>query len=191
MYEILDNKEEYISDLIEIDKDLYKDEYLWTVDKQLSLFRKNNNSFVIIGYNNKPVGYINYLSITKEKYDEMKNANKIIDDFIPDDILPFTNNHYLTINSVCVKEEHQNKEVITIITDNFLKNLIELKNNGINILGINGIAVSDGGRKFLTNLGFIETRKLDDGNYLYLIEDNVIETIKKNIIKLKDKKKRL
>lgn len=116
-------EEKMINEIDLLDKQFFKEEHLWETNYQLQLFNKNKNSLIMVKYNNECVGYLNYLVITKEKYDQMINSNVIIDEFDFDEVTIFYKNkeNYLTINSVVVDKEHQDSYVVKILTKNLKK----------------------------------------------------------------------
>ena len=164
-YKLVDNIEEYIDDIITLDDDFYDQAYLWDNDYQRKVYDRNHDSFIAVSLDNKLVGYINYLSITKELYESMKESNEIVDDFKLEDIIPFGDKIYLTVNSIVILKEHQDGEVIKLINNEFLKKI-----NNLSIKGINTIAISPDGNKWAQEMGFTLYKKLDDGNTLYVKE---------------------
>ena len=162
-YKLIDNIEEYIDDIITLDDNFYEKQYLWDNDYQRKVYERNHDSFIAVSSDNKLVGYINYLSITKELYEKMLNSNEIVDDFDLKDIIPFGDEIYLTINSIVILKEHQDGEVIRIINNEFLKKI-----NSLPIKGINTIAISDDGNKWCRNIGFKLYKQLDDGTTMYI-----------------------
>ena len=164
-YKIIDNIEDYINDIITLDDNFYDQEYLWSNDYQWKVYERNHDSFIAVSLDDKIVGYINYLSITKDKYNEMNNSNVITDDFDLEDIIPFGSEVYLTVNSIVILKEHQDGEVIKIINNEFIKKI-----NSLPIKGMNGIAISPDGNKWFKNMGFSYLKKLDDENDLYIKE---------------------
>ena len=164
-YKLVDNIEEYIDDIITLDDNFYDQAYLWDNDYQRKVYDRNHDSFIAVSLDNKLVGYINYLSITKELYNQMKESNEIVDDFKLEDIIPFGDEIYLTVNSIVILKEHQDGEVIKLINNEFLKKI-----NNLSIKGINTIAISPDGNKWAQNMGFTLYKKLDDGNTLYVKE---------------------
>ena len=164
-YKLVDNIEEYIDDIITLDDDFYDQAYLWDNDYQRKVYDRNHDSFIAVSLDNKLVGYLNYLSITKELYNQMKESNEIVDDFKLEDIIPFGDEIYLTVNSIVILKEHQDGEVIKLINNEFLKKI-----NNLSIKGINTIAISPDGNKWAQNMGFTLYKKLDDGNTLYVKE---------------------
>lgn len=162
-YKIVDDIEKYINDIITLDDNFYKSEYLWSNEYQYQVYERNHNSFIAVELNNKLVGYLNFLSITKSKYEEIINSDTTIDEFELNDIIPFSNDTYITINSIVILKEHQDGEVIKLINNEFIKKVI----NNPSVKGINGIAISPDGNKWFTNLGFKHIKKYNDGNDLY------------------------
>ena len=164
-YKLVDNIEEYLDDIITLDDNFYDQAYLWDNDYQRKVYDRNHDSFIAVSLDNKLVGYINYLSITKELYNQMKESNEMVDDFKLEDIIPFGDEIYLTVNSIVILKEHQDGEVIKIINNEFLKKI-----NNLSIKGINTIAISPDGNKWAQKMGFTLYKKLDDGNTLYVKE---------------------
>ena len=176
-YKIFDGEnitEEMLNSILLLDKKFFKDEYLWNLEYQKQLFNKNKNSLIIVTYKNKVIGYLNYLVITKEKYDEMLNSDIIIDDFSLDDVLYFykSKKNYITINSVVIEKKFQNGYPIKLLTRRLKRNLKKLYKSNYKIGGINAFAVSDDGRKLLDNLGFEKLKDLSDNNSLFVLEND-------------------
>lgn len=165
-------KDDMLKEIRILDEKFFGSEYLWDEDYQLQLFNKNKDSMIIVNYKNKLVGYLNYLVITEDKYNEMLNSNVIIDSFDIDEVTPFykSKKNYITINSVVIDRKFQNGYVIKLLTRRLKKILKQKKADKYRIAGINAIAVSEDGKKILEYLGFEEYKTLDDGNHLYVLE---------------------
>lgn len=180
-YKVYENKEitpEMIQELGELDKKFFKEEYLWNKDYQLQVFNKNKNSLIIIKYKNQFIGYLNYLVITKEKYDEMINSNVIVDEFNLDEIITFhkTKKNYITLNSVVIDKKFQNGYAVRLLTRRLKKILKQMNYNKYKIEGINAFAVSKDGRHFLENIGFKKIKELEDKNCLYILDEKNLKT---------------
>ena len=187
-FKIIDNIHDYIDEILTLDDDFYDTEYLWTNEYQEQVYNRNKDSFIAVKLDDKLIGYLNYLCIKEDVYNKIKTSNTTIDDFKLDEIIEFKQgNNYITINSVVIKKEYQETDVIKIITDGFLAKLKELTSKGINITGIDGIAVSNDGRKFFKDLGFTSSKDLSDGNTLFYMDDDIVNTINNAIDKLKNK----
>lgn len=183
-YQVYQNEQindEMLKEIRKLDEKFFDSEYLWEDDYQIQLFNKNKESLIIVNYNNKLVGYLNYLVLTEEKYNEMINSNITIDNFEIDEITSFykNKNNYITINSIVIDKDFQNGDVIKCLTERLQLILKQKNNDNYTISGMNAIAVSEDGRKALKNLGFEEQKCLDDGNYLYVLEG---EKLKKYLV---------
>lgn len=170
-------KEDMIKEINFLDKKFFKEEHLWENDYQLQLFNKNKNSIIMVKYNNKCVGYLNFLVITKEKYEQMINSNTIVDEFSLDEVTTFykSKKNYITINSVVIDKKHQDSYVVKLLTRKLKRVLKNMSFNGYKIAGINSFAVSKDGRKFLENLGFEKYKELEDNCSLYVLEHNELK----------------
>ena len=174
---------EMLKEVLNLDKKFFKEEYLWDTDYQIKIFNKIKNSFIIIKYKNKLIGYLNYLVITEEKYNEMLNSNVIVDEFELNEILPFNenNSNYLTINSVVIDKKFQNGIAVRLLTSELQNILSEMNLNNYKIVGINGFAVSNDGMHFLENLGFEKIRLLEDNNNLYVLSGEKLDKYLKKV----------
>lgn len=168
----------HIDEIYDLDKTFFDKKYLWKKDIQKKLFKKNRDSVIGIIDNGDLIGYINFLPISKDKYNEIKKSNKIIDNYKEKDIIPYSKEkkNYITINSVVILKKYQNTKVIKLLTDNFKKSLKKLNKMGYTIGGINTTAISLDGRKFADELGFKRYKKLEDGNLLYTCENNYLKS---------------
>lgn len=177
VYEGEEVTEDMILELVELDKKFFKEEYLWDIDYQIQVFNKNKNSIITVKYKNKLIGYLNYLVITKEKYDEMIESDVIVDNFNLDDIMSFKKNkkNYITINSVVIDKKFQNGYTVKLLTKRLKTILKDMNYSKYRIDGINAFAVSKDGRHFLENLGFENVKILSDNNYLFILEGDKLK----------------
>ena len=178
-YKVIDTNitEELLTNINQLDKKFFKDEYTWDSEYQIELYKKNPQSMILVTFDNKLVGYLNYLVINKDKYQQMIDSNISIDSFELDEINKFykSKKNYITLNSVVISKKHQDGIAIKLLTKRLKKNLKALNSNKYKIGGINAIAISEDGQKFLTNLGFVLKKKLDDDNYLYILEKDELK----------------
>ncbi len=185
MYNLITNLDKYIDEIIYLDNQFFEQEYMWTDEYQRKVYERNKDSFIAVTYDDELIGYLNYLNITDDKYNRIKKSNRIIDEYELEDIIPFTKNNNITINSVVIDKNYQNSDVIKYITNGFLKKLKELENRGYHIKSLDGTAISKDGQKFFKNLGLEEYKELEDGNHLYIKEDNIISDMEETLNKLK------
>jgi len=187
-YKIIGNIEEYIDDIIKLDDDFYDTDYIWTNEYQLDVYKRNKDSFIAIELNGELIGYLNYLCIKDSTYNKIIESNITIDDFELNEIVEYQEgDNYITINSIVIKKEYQDTNIIKYLTDGLLSKLKVLEENNKHIAGINGIAISEDGIKFFKNLGFTNVKLLKDNNSLFYLDKDVVMTIEDSINKLKNK----
>lgn len=178
-YKIIDNKitEELLTNINALDRKFFDDEYLWPSDYQIELYKKNPLSMIMISFDNKLVGYLNYLVLKKEKYLEMLDSDVTIDSFKIEETEKFykSKKNYITLNSAVISKKHQDGNAIKMLTKRLKKQLKTLNSSNYKIGGINAIAISEDGKKLLNNLGFELKKELKDGNFLYLLESEKLK----------------
>jgi len=173
---ILDD--EMFDDIRKLDEKFYGKEYLWDKNYQKIIYNENKKSFIIaVDDNGKVIGYLNYLNINAQKFDYIKKTKEIVDFFNFKAIKRFSKklDTYIIIDSIVIDKKWQNTEIISSITNSFIKELVKLYNNGYKIKGITGTSVSKDGYKFLKRLGLKEFKKLEDENYLFILENDDFE----------------
>lgn len=174
-YKIIENEnitENLLNQIKVLDQKFYKDEYMWDDIYQREVFNKNKKSIIMVLYKNKVIGYLNYLVITKNTYDNMITSNVITDTFNLDDIIELYKNkkNYITINSIVIEKSHQNGYAIKLLTRRLKRRLKEYNNKNYKIDAINAIAVSEDGQKVLENIGFEKNKPLDNESILYVLQ---------------------
>ncbi len=164
--------DEILNQIILLDQKLYPKKYLWNKDYQKMIYQRNKYSIISILFHQKLVGYINYLVISKEKYEEIKKSNTTVDTYQIEEILPFQKHkqNYITLNSVVVDKMFQNGVVIQILTRELKKQFQWYEAQGYSIFGFSAVAVSLDGRKFLERMGFTLYKELEDHNATYIME---------------------
>lgn len=181
--------EDFLEKVMEIDSECYAGEYVGELANMQTRYRKNQKSFVCVMDQEKLVGYINFFPVIDELWDDIVKTGMYIrdDDIKPEEVADFCKGeaHNLYILSVAIREEYRNKRenekpVVKILTDAFIAYLNELQNDGYIINAIAGTAVSDGGKKFLRNCMFSERRRLNDGNIVYVCEEEYLEKFLEN-----------
>ena len=176
--------EEMITSIEKLNTKMFGEKHLWNVEHQLELFNKNNKSMIVVTYNDKVVGYLNYLNITKEKFDEMLNSSLTTYNFSIDDIVSFRkrSKHYITINSIVIDKKFQNGYAIRLITRRFKRELTKLYNANYKIDSVGAIAFSEDGKKLFEKLGFVKVRELKNEDVLYLLaNDNLNKFLTNNL----------
>ena len=130
----------------------------------------------------KLAGYINFFPVSEKLHEELfdDDHHEIRDDDIePEEMAQYTTEgvNNLFIISVVVHPEYRDGETVKLISGNFAKFIADKQKNGFVIGDISGTAVSGGGRKFLSRMGFEPRKKLDDGYELYVCDGENLEEL--------------
>ena len=137
-----------------------------------------DNIVAVANENNQIVGYINYLTLGNDLYNEIINPD--IDAYLEDPSRrddgitgeqltkwSKTNPNNLFILSVTIAKKYQDGEVVKLVSNEFRNELIQKENEGYHINSITGDTVSDHGEDFLTMLR-CDNAKNSDGKPLIL-----------------------
>ncbi|HIZ07515.1 MAG TPA: hypothetical protein IAA08_06225 [Candidatus Eubacterium avistercoris] len=181
----LDEKD--ILQLFELDKLVYEAQYVGAADNMLARFRAEKNSFVAIKdeKTGQFIGYINYLNMSAALYQDIIYDTQVIrdDDIRPEELAEFSAdrpNHLFILSMVIHPAYRNQKTVIKTLTDGFIKAILKLEQAGFPVGSISGAAVSEGGCKMLRGMWFRQSRRMDDGNILYICDGGRLERLKQN-----------
>ena len=155
--------------LYKLDKNYYDSMYLWNIDIMNSLYKSEKNSYILIKDKSEIIGYINILNIDLKVYSEMMNSNKIYDSFENNDIQVFKTkkNYYLSINSIVLKNEYQNKDSVEKIVHSINKFIKTKINKGFKIKRINCFSVNSFETEILEKLNFVKVKNITNECILY------------------------
>lgn len=155
--------------LYDLDRGYYDNVYLWNIDIMNSLYKTEKNSYILIKDKNEIIGYVNILNINLDVYNKMMESDKIYDSFKSEDIVSFNlkKDYYLSINSIVLKNEYQNKDSIEKITKAINKFIKYRINKGFKIIKINCFAVNSFESEILEKLGFIKVKNITNECFLY------------------------
>lgn len=170
-HHILDEK--IFDKIADLDKNMYPKELLWSADYQRELYNKNKDTFSIIKYKNKIVGYLNYLVLTKDEYNEIINNNIITVNYNDDDILKYnkSKDNYIIIDSIVIDEKYDNSKIIKLFNKAINKYINKKKKEGFKIGDIISISVNDFEKRVLDNSILKNNKILNDKNILYKYRD--------------------
>lgn len=159
--------------IADLDRNIYSKDLLWSADYQKQLYNKNKDTYSIIKYRNKIVGYINYLVLTKNEYDEIINNNTITVNYNNNDILKYnkSEDNYVIIDSIVIDEKYDNSKVIKLFNKAINKYINEKKKQGFKIADVISIAVNDFEKRILNNSILKYNKVLKDDNILYRYKD--------------------
>lgn len=178
-----------LDDIYNLDKQFYTEKYLWKPEHQYKLYQQNKRSIICAVADGKLIGYLNYLCVSEDKYNEAIKSNTIVDEYDVSDIQHFYKRkpNYISINSFVIEKKYQDAEAVRMITNRFRKEIRAIHKEGYKVAGINATAISKHGKKALDRFGFKIKKTYKDGTDLYLLEGPelkaFIHNVKNRIIK--------
>ncbi len=156
-----------------LDNEYYDDNYCWDFEEIKKIYQKERSSYILVKDRNTVVGYVNILSIDKSVYDSIDSSNVFFDQIDEKDIIEYSNKdkeYYLTINSIVLKNEYQNKDTVDKIIL-AIKKYINLKiKHGYNIKEVNSYAINLFEKNILEKLGMNKARNITNECFLYKLE---------------------
>lgn len=161
------------ANIIALDREAYSEEYLWSVDHQRDIFKVNTDSIMLIREKKKTVGYINYIAITADKYQQMKRAKVYSNDLNTADVILLRKRrkNYLLIESINVEKSYESKKMIDFIKRRLRIYINNKQKQGFRIHGVLCVGVSDFEKDFLKNTDFIHIKDYRDGEKLYELDE--------------------
>lgn len=165
-----DIKENIIGDILDIESAVYEEKYRGTYESIQARYNKNKDTFILAYDKNRMVGYLCFLPITDNLYDEIIQANNLHDDdILPEDITGFYNKVNLYLISIAIIPQFQDTEVIKEMTVAFFSLLKKMREDNICINNIIASTVTKDGEKYLKRLNFRKLKSIDDEYALYHI----------------------
>lgn len=151
-FKIIDNvNENLLKQLVELDKSVYKKSDMCEIDICKNWLSVNKDIYTVLLYNNKAIGYINFMPITKDCYDNFAKGAKKDYQIKCDEILPFSkigvNNCLLA--SIVIHKDFQNGVAIKYLFNGFKEKLLNFAKDNIKISKIIFDCVSVDGEKFV------------------------------------------
>lgn len=159
-----------LNTIYNLDKQYYDSNNCWNLKKLEDIYNKENDSYILVKNKNKIIGYVNILSIKKEIYNIIMNSNTLFDDLIDSFIIPYNQknqNYYITINSIVLKNEYQNKIILEKIIKAIKKFIINKEKQGYHIEGINAYTVNSLEKQIIEKLNFEKVKKITNESFLY------------------------
>lgn len=152
-----------IIDAIEIDKENYTSNYLFSLERCKRILAINPKTYIMVldlNKNNKAIGYINMMCISKKCYQQIKSG-EIPDSEIPlTDVVPVNENgvNYVYFGSIAVKKEYRHQGIASSMLKIFAAKFDFLFSKNLPVYIIFD-DVSEHGIKLCTKLGlkFVNT----------------------------------
>jgi len=146
-----------VKSMLKIDKIVFKEENNVPKDIVLSWFNKNPNIYTAIFDKNKLIGYINFMPITEECYNNYLTKEFTENNIVSNDILTYQPNekYYTLFSSVAINPKYHNTTAFTQLITNFYKNMKSyLTKNNITIISTIAECVNKNMEEFVVSSGF-------------------------------------
>ena len=158
-----------VDNIQELDIKNYGKDNIWSTGYQQDVYLKNNDSLFIIKYKHDFVGYLNYLNVTEEEYENLKRKRKMPSNINLDNVIKFKRNKkvFLVFESINIQKQYEKEEAVNLISkkiNTFIKNKHTRK---IYIHGILGFALTNFEKQIYENLGFVKLKEYENNVFLY------------------------
>ncbi|HHU60204.1 TPA: hypothetical protein GXZ34_04735 [bacterium] len=149
-------KDDYLEQMLKLDESNYSEDDKGTYSMCMDWYSVNNDIYIILLYDNKVVGYINFIALTKEAYQKFKTAQIRDTDLTSKDILPFVadKENYCLFMSIVIHPNFRNGDAVKILTKAWQYKLQQLEKKGVKIKSILADCVSEDGERYIKRLGF-------------------------------------
>lgn len=154
-----------------LDKNNYDDEYIWSISKEGEIIKNNKTDYIFIYDDDELIGYINFIRIPFDKFDEITKNKEYIDIDIKD-IKRFSKKvgNYININSICIKNSYKNDRTIKLVSDVIKKYLLKKEKYGYKINGLLCVSASKFEEDILNYSKFRLEKTLEEDNNIYTME---------------------
>ena len=154
-----------------LDKNNYDDEYIWSISKEGEIIKNNKTDYIFIYDDDELIGYINFIRIPFDKFDEITKNKEYIDIDIKD-IKRFSKKvgNYININSICIKNSYKNDKTIKLVSDVIKKYLLKKEKYGYKINGLLCVSASKFEEDILNYSKFRLEKTLEEDNNIYTME---------------------
>ncbi len=160
----------------------YEKELQGELENLIKRYECNRDTFICVMDGERLAGYINFFPIGEKLHEDLfdDDHREIRDDDIePEEMAQYTKDgvNNIFIISVVVHPDYRDGETVKLIGRKFAKFIADKQADGYNIGDITGTAVSGGGRKFLSRMGFEPRRELEEGYVLYVCDGENLEEL--------------
>lgn len=161
--------DEILNEINLLDKKYLWNNLRWSREQRKIVSDAKDNTLLLVKDDNKIIGYINIIFITKKKWNDMIKSDIIVDDFKINEIsFKSTDSlNYLNINSIVVRPGYQNSNTTRKIIEEIKNYLNNLENNGYKIGDVLMICTSEYEDTVLKKLKSHKLKELDNGAVLY------------------------
>jgi len=167
---------DFINAILEIDASVYPINLQGTFDEVYGRFKANRDTYILLYFNNKLIGYLCFFPIKSILYDEIVNEDKIFDSDIPGELLEqyeAFNTYKLYVISTAIKPEYQKKGLSKYLIKGFFNFILDKKRNNIMFSSALSTSVTPEGKTMLDKMGFNKIKTISDKYSLHeLIMDD-------------------
>ena len=161
---------ETFKDIYSLDKVNYDKQILWDSKYQEDLYNRNKDSFTFIKYKKEILGYVNYLVLDKEEFNEIVTLSKLKINYNKEDILNYKLNsdNYVIIDSIVIDPKYENKKLVKLFAIAIKKYFKTITKQGYKITDIIAVGVTDFEKDVLKASSFTEVKVLENKHILYI-----------------------
>lgn len=162
---------EMIAQAVEIDKQVYNDDFQGILETCLGWWKKNPEIYVMLEdtETRKIVGYINAMALD-EAYCEEIISGTIVDTTIPIEYInnyDFPDVYKLYFASIAIHPDYHNTSAFKLLYDAFLLHIMRLADREIYFSEVLADAVSDSGEKLCKYIGMQQLKESSHGSKIY------------------------
>lgn len=163
-----------VDELHKLNKDNFDSDFTWPKEKLDDIIRSNKTDFIIIHDDENIIGYINFITIKRKKYEKILTMNEY-KDISRGDISFFGKGklNYININKIVVQNNYQNDKTIKLISNTIFKYLNDMKNKGFNIDGVISVSANDFDESILEFCKFTKEKETDDFT-IYTLNEHIL-----------------
>lgn len=153
-----------------LDKSNYDKKILWDSKYQEDLYNRNKASFTFIKYKNEILGYVNYLVLDKEEFNEIVTLSNLKINYDKEDILTYKldSDNYVIIDSIVINPDYENKKAVKLFANAIKDYFKTILKQGYKISDIIAVGVTDFEKDVLKACSFEEVKKLQHKHILYM-----------------------
>ncbi len=162
--------------LYKMDKELFHEMFLFEKGDLEKGIKNKIIDYLVLKYENKDIGYVNFARISKRKYDKITNGNDF-ERVNYRDLLKQSKDvdNYLNIINLSIDYDYQNKVTNELVSEAIRTYLINQKKSGFNIIGVVSTAVLDNEKSILENCQFQKTKNYRTNYQVYKLQKDELK----------------
>lgn len=163
-----------IKEMIELDKLVFKGDDIGAFDKCKEWVKRNPDIYTVLMQDDKVIGYINFMPITDESYNKIKEGKLKDYELNNDDIISFSNCKPLKclFTSIVTHPDHQKGLELARLWKGFIN---KLKSLNLTIVSVIMDCVTEMGEKCAKN--YLGARFITNSNNGKIYEGNIKELL--------------